>query len=582
MRKKITRRKFLKSVGTVGGAAVFGGFNISNHSFAQAKEPIKVGCIIPLTGPFGTEAKDQEAGVTLAVEELNAKGGVLGRKVELLVRDDKLKPDESARRAKELIEKDQVHLMIGSLGAHTQLAINEQCKLAKTIFMSISKSNELTVAKDVSPYTFAEASNPYIVTQALGPWVFQNLGKKWFFLAADYSFGWQLTEGHRKIGKELGFTEAGLINHPLGTADYTAYFPKILAAEPEVLILNNFGKDQLNCVKQVHEFGLKKKMKVVCSVFLFYDQVLSDPDIACFESCLEIAKKQKFELIIGVGGGSSMDIASITSVMLTNPGTVYDYFGVNLVKNPGIPTILIPTTAGTGAEVTPNAILTDTKEKLKKAVVSPYILPRVAIVDPLLTVSMPPSVTSSSGIDALTHAVESYTSNTANILTDLFAKEAMMMIGRSIRTAVANGNNLEARYDMSIGSLYAGISLANAGVTAVHALAYPLGGTFNVAHGIANGLLLPYVMEFNVLGNIPKFAQIAQFLGSTIDTPGPSVSSTTIAFNPFDPITAPAPPLPACLQGNPSTSVEAIVAVESFISPTGPIDKIPTFSPNLD
>jgi branched-chain amino acid transport system substrate-binding protein len=160
-------------------------------------------------------------------------------------------------------------LMIGSLGAHTQLAINEQCKLAKTIFMSISKSNELTMAKDVSPYTFAEASNPYIVTQALGPWIFQNLGKKWFFLAADYSFGWQLTEGHRKIGKELGFTEAGLINHPLGTADYTSYFPKILAAEPEVLILNNFGKDQLNSVKQIHEFGMKKKLKVVCSVFLF-------------------------------------------------------------------------------------------------------------------------------------------------------------------------------------------------------------------------------------------------------------------------------------------------------------------------
>jgi alcohol dehydrogenase class IV len=212
-----------------------------------------------------------------------------------------------------------------------------------------------------------------------------------------------------------------------------------------------------------------------------------------------------------------MDIASITSVMLTNPGTVYDYFGIGLVKNPGVPCILIPTTAGTGAEVTPNAILTDTKAKLKKAVVSPFILPRVAIIDPLLTVSMPPSVTSSSGIDALTHAVESYTSNNANILTDLFAKEAMILIGRSLRTAVANGNNLEARYDMSIGSLYAGISLANAGVTAVHALAYPLGGTFNVAHGIANGLLLPYVMEFNVLGDIPKFAQIARFLGEKVD-----------------------------------------------------------------
>lgn len=248
-----------------------------------------------------------------------------------------------------------------------------------------------------------------------------------------------------------------------------------------------------------------------------FDQVISDPDIANAEACIEIAKKEKFDLIVGVGGGSPMDIASITSVMLTNPGTVHDYFGLNLVKNPGIPTILIPTTAGTGAEVTPNAILTDTKEKLKKAIVSPHILPRVAIVDPLLHVSMPPSVTSSSGIDALTHAIESYTSNNATILTDLFAREGMILIGRSLRTAVANGNDMGARYDMAIGSLYAGISLANAGVTAVHALAYPLGGQFNIAHGIANGLLLSYVMEFNVLGNIPKFAQIAQFLGEKVD-----------------------------------------------------------------
>jgi len=248
-----------------------------------------------------------------------------------------------------------------------------------------------------------------------------------------------------------------------------------------------------------------------------FDRVISDPDIANADACIEITKKEKFDLIVGVGGGSPMDIASIASVMITNPGTVYDYFGLNLVKNPGIPTILIPTTAGTGAEVTPNAILTDTKEKLKKAIVSPYILPRVAIVDPVLHLSMPLAITSSSGIDALTHAIESYTSNNATILTDLFAREGMIMIGRSLRTAVANGNDMGARYDMAIGSLYAGISLANAGVTAVHALAYPLGGQFNVPHGIANGLLLPYVMEFNVLGNIPKFAQIAHFLGEKLD-----------------------------------------------------------------
>jgi alcohol dehydrogenase class IV len=223
-----------------------------------------------------------------------------------------------------------------------------------------------------------------------------------------------------------------------------------------------------------------------------------------------MAKSERYELILGVGGGSSMDIASVASVMSTNPGRIQDYLGINLVKKPGIPTILIPTTAGTGAEVTPNAILTDVEAKLKKAIVSPYILPRVAIVDPLLSLSMPPPVTSSSGIDALTHAIESYTSNNATVLTDLFAKEAIMLIGRSLRTAVA-------RYDMSIGSLYAGIALANAGVTAVHALAYPLGGQFNVAHGIANGLLLPYVMEFNVLGDIPKFAQIAQLLGEKVE-----------------------------------------------------------------
>jgi len=273
--------------------------------------------------------------------------------------------------------------------------------------------------------------------------------------------------------------------------------------------------------KGVINSGIEKKVKDHLdkngvSVGIF-DDVMSDPDIANAEACIEVGKKDRYDLIIGVGGGSSMDIASIASVMMTNAGTVHDYFGINLVKNPGIPTILIPTTAGTGAEVTPNAILTDTKEKLKKAVVSPHILPRVAIIDPLLHLSMPPSVTSSSGIDALTHAIESYTSNNATILTDLFAKESMILIGRSLRTAVVNGNDMEARYNMAIGSLYSGISLANAGVTAVHALAYPLGGQFNIAHGIANGLLLPYVMEFNVLGNIPKFAQVAQFLGEKVE-----------------------------------------------------------------
>ena len=311
--------------------------------------------------------------------------------------------------------------------------------------------------------------------------------------------------------KIISLRSPHLILAGIGASERLGQEAKGIGAQ-KALVVTDKGVINSGIGKRIKDLLEKERIGVE-----IFDEVISDPDIRNVEACIEMGKKGKYDLLVGVGGGSPMDIASISSVMLTNSGTVRDYFGINLVKHPGIPTILIPTTAGTGAEVTPNAVLTDTEEKMKKAIISPHILPRVAIIDPLLTLSMPPSVTSFTGMDALTHAVESYTSNNATVLTDLFAKEAMILIGRSLRTAVAQGNNLESRYDMSIGSLYAGISLANAGVAAVHALAYPLGGLFNIPHGIANGLLLPYVMEFNVLGNIPKFAQIAQFLGEKVD-----------------------------------------------------------------
>ncbi len=259
--------------------------------------------------------------------------------------------------------------------------------------------------------------------------------------------------------------------------------------------------------------------KIAVDVF---DQVIPDPDIACCEKCIDTAKAGRYDLIVGVGGGSSMDIASVTSLLCTNPGKIRDYFGVNLLKKQGIPTFLVTTTAGTGAEVTPNAILTDTAAKLKKGIVSPYILPRAAVVDPELTVSMPSRVTSFTGMDALTHAIESYTSMNATPLTDMYAREAIRLIGHSLRTAVARGDRRDARYDMSIGSLYAGTSLANAGVGAVHAMAYPLGGQFNVPHGIANGILLPHVMEFNVPGDLFKFAEVARLLGERVEDLSPA------------------------------------------------------------
>ena len=313
---------------------------------------------------------------------------------------------------------------------------------------------------------------------------------------------------HNKI---FSFKSPHLIIVGIGALEEMAEETKTLDINKAIIVTD----------KGVIEAGIAEKVKayleresIQTDVF---GQVMADPDIECAEACIEMTKKNAYDMIVGVGGGSSMDIASLSSVMSTNPGTVHDYFGENLLKNQGIPTVLIPTTAGTGAEAPAAAILTDKKANLKKAIVSPYILPRMAIVDPLLTVSMPARVTGFSGMDALCHAIESYTSTNSNILSDLFAKEAIVRIARSLRTAVVKGESLEARYDMSIASLYAGVALANSGLTAVHALGYPLSGEHGVPHGIANGLLLPHVMKFNALGNIPKFAQVAQFMGEKVD-----------------------------------------------------------------
>jgi alcohol dehydrogenase class IV len=310
----------------------------------------------------------------------------------------------------------------------------------------------------------------------------------------------------------LSFRTPNAIYAGFGASERLGPEAKVMGAS-QVLLVTDKGVTNSGITE-----NLKHNLTKVGIGVEVFDDVKPEPDLACQDACIKFAKQGKFDLIVGAGGGSSMDVASVTAVMMTNPGIVTDYVGTDLIKKPGIPTILIPTTAGTGAEVTPNAVLSDPDAKGKKVLISPYILPRLAIVDPYMHISMPPTVTSASGMDALAHAVESFTHFTkASVMTDLFAKEAIIMIGRSIRTAVAKGDNLEARYDMAIGSLFAGMALANAGVTAVHALSYPLGVEYHVPHGVANGLLLPYVMEFNVPGNIPKFALIAKLLGEMAD-----------------------------------------------------------------
>lgn len=247
------------------------------------------------------------------------------------------------------------------------------------------------------------------------------------------------------------------------------------------------------------------------------DEVIPEPPFENLEQMAAQIQGKGFDLFIGVGGGSALDVTKVLAIMMTNKGDVRDLVGIEKVEEPGVPFILAPTTAGTGSEVTFNAIFLDTRDMVKKGIVSKYLLPQVAIVDAELTLTAPASVTAASGMDALVHAVEGYTSVNATEVSDSLALHSIKLISQSLRTAVYNGNELKAREDMAMGSLLAGMSFANAGVGAVHALAYPLGGKFHVPHGVSNALLLPYVMRFNVIANLTKFSEIAKAMGENVD-----------------------------------------------------------------
>ena len=251
--------------------------------------------------------------------------------------------------------------------------------------------------------------------------------------------------------------------------------------------------------------------------YMVFSEVSPDPRHQTVEACLAAAKDFRPSCVIGLGGGSPIDIAKTVAVMLKNSGDIIDYCGIDLVPKPGLPTIMVPTTAGTGSEVTPIAILSDDDEKLKKGVVSPYLFPKVALLDPLLTLGLPAPVTAATGMDALIHAIEAFTSVNANDMTDMFATRAIELIAANLRTAYAHGGNIDARSAMLEASLLAGIAFANAGVTAVHAFAYPIGAEFHIPHGVANTLMLAEVMRFNLVGNLAKFADIAAMMGEPVD-----------------------------------------------------------------
>jgi alcohol dehydrogenase class IV len=257
-----------------------------------------------------------------------------------------------------------------------------------------------------------------------------------------------------------------------------------------------------------------------------------EPSMRAADACIVVARTFKPDVLVGLGGGSNMDLAKIAAVILAHGGAIRDYVGDDKIPGPVFPLICIPTTAGTGSEVSAASVLTDTNNHMKVGVLSNYLRPTVALVDPLMSSTCPPKVTADSGIDALTHAVEAYTAvdnaefplpagertvyQGKHPMGDVMAEKAIALVGQYLRRAVKKGDDLEAREGMALAATMAGLAFSNVGVAVVHAMEYPVGGALHCSHGAGNGLLLPHVMRFNLPARKPQFAAIARLLGEDV------------------------------------------------------------------
>ena len=246
----------------------------------------------------------------------------------------------------------------------------------------------------------------------------------------------------------------------------------------------------------------------------------ADPSLKTLMSVVDVGKEFNATGVIGFGGGSSMDVAKLCALLIGSNEDIEEAWGVANAKGPRLPLVLYPTTAGTGSEVTPISIITVGGDE-KKGVSSPVILPDLAILDPDLTIGLPSHITAATGIDAMVHAIEGYASKSVNnnIMSKMLAKEALSILGRSIKKAVFEGTDINARTDMLLGSMMAGMAFGNSPVAGVHALAYPLGGTFHIPHGLSNSLVLPHVLRFNIVnGNASRlYAELAPYLFPKMD-----------------------------------------------------------------
>jgi branched-chain amino acid transport system substrate-binding protein len=251
---------------------------------SQPTTPIRVGFPVPLTGAYREEALDQVRAAKVAIAMFNEQGGVNGRKAELLVRDDKLDPAVAIARTRELIEQDQADFIVGGLSASVQLAVNNVAKQKKVLFNSISQSDSIVALPDWAPTTFHQALTPHVTAGAVGRYVFANFGKRIAFLIADYAYGYEMLRGFEVAGKPAGIEVVAKVQHPLGTTDFSPYFPTIQAAKPDVLILCNFGRDQQLSIVQAHKLGLNNSTRLVAPILLYTTRTLAGS--AAFEGVL--------------------------------------------------------------------------------------------------------------------------------------------------------------------------------------------------------------------------------------------------------------------------------------------------------
>lgn len=254
-------------------------------------------------------------------------------------------------------------------------------------------------------------------------------------------------------------------------------------------------------------------------------EVEPNPSVEIVERAIAAYRRAGAQWVLAVGGGSAMDVGKAVALLAVHPGAILDYEGIGKVPGPVAPLVCVPTTAGTGSEVTVFTVITDRTRPVKMTIGSPYLLPRCAICDPELTVSMPPALTAATGMDALTHAIESYTNTTYHPVAKALALEAIRLIGGSLRRAYANGGDVGARTQMLLASTMAAMAFARTRLGNVHAMSHPLGAHFDVPHGVANALLLPYVMEWNLPGCLDTYPAVAAALGEVTDGLSPRAAA---------------------------------------------------------